>query len=60
LVIVENKLIFFVAEALEKLSQFGGIEIYFGLVKDSVKAAEICLSRQRKLSDLRAYKGFVL
>lgn len=38
-VIVEIKLACFMAEALEKLSQFGGIEIYFGLVKDSVKAA---------------------
>lgn len=60
LVIVESKLSCFVADALEKLAQFGGIEIYFGLVKDSVKAAEICLSRQRKSSDLRSFKGFVL
>lgn len=45
---------------LERLSDFGGVEVYFNFLRDAVKATEICSMRARRVEELRSFKALLL
>jgi hypothetical protein len=65
--IANNELIFLSSRALcgliavlEKLGEYGGIDVYFNFLRDAVKATEICTMRTRRTEELRNFKGLLL
>jgi hypothetical protein len=60
LVFLDNRAICFFIGVLERLADYGGIEVYFHFLRDTVKAAEICTMRAGRTEEMRNFKSLLL
>lgn len=60
LIFLDNRAICGFIGVLERLSDFGGVEVYFNFLRDAVKATEICSMRARRVEELRSFKALLL
>ena len=60
LVFLDNRAICSFVGVLERLAEYGGVEIYFYFLRDIVKAAEICTMRAGRTEEMRNFKALLL
>lgn len=60
LIFLDNRAICYFIGVLERLADYGGIEVYFHFLRDAVKAAEICTMRAERMEELRNFKALLL
>ncbi len=60
LIFLDNRAICSFIGVLERLADYGGIEVYFHFLRDTVKAAEICTLRAGRTEEMRNFKTLLL